>query len=293
MQVMRACRLKKPVMWSNRSAANARFPMKTDSPSHSPAGWRPSPWLLAVGLGVLLALSAALLAWALASMVGGAAGAALAAGLAVAAAALPLSALLVKLVREVRRQREQLARGAGDGSTGHRGHFLALAEREWARVRRYGGEPALLIVDVDRFQRLCESRGPEAGDAVLHALARDFGPTLRGADAHARFGGGQLAVWLAQADPMGALDVADRIRERAEALEVPWQQAVLKVTVSVGVTALRPAHQNLTALIADAESAVQAARQAGGNCVRAAPVDGQRGRRIGPSVGDNQAAGPL
>lgn len=254
---------------------------------------RLSPWVLAGALGVALAAGAGALAWALAGLLGGAGAAALAAILAVLAAGLPLSALLVKLVREVARQREQLARHGGDGSAGHRGHFLALAEREWARTRRYGGEPALLIVDVDRFQRLCETRSVEAGDAVLGALARDWGPTLRGADAYARFGGGRIAVWLAQADATGALDVADRIRERSEALEIAFQGAAIKVTVSVGVAALRPAHQNLTSLIADAESAVLAARQAGGNCVRAAPVDPSRSRRIGPSVGDNQAAGPL
>jgi hypothetical protein len=65
----------------------------------------------------------------------------------------------------------------------------------------------------------------------------------------------------------------------------------------VGVAALRPAHQNLAALIDDAEAALQAAKAAGGNCVRAAPVDLFRGRSSGPSVGpsvdDNQAAGPF
>ena len=104
--------------------------------------------------------------------------------------------------------------------------------------------------------------------------------------------GAQLAVWLAQADALGALDVAERIRERTEALQIGFRQKALRVTVSVGVAALRPTHANLTALIEDAEAAVQAARQTGGNCVRAAPIDPQRLRRIGPSVGDNQAAGP-
>ena len=163
-----------------------------DEPAAGMPARRLSPWMLAGALGVALAAGAGALAFALAGLIGGAGAAALAAVLAVLAAALPLCALLVKLWREVARQREQLARHAGDGSAGHRGHFLALAEREWARTRRYGGEPALLIVDVDRFQRLCETRGVDAGDAVLGALARDWGPTLRGADAYARFGGGQI-----------------------------------------------------------------------------------------------------
>jgi hypothetical protein len=39
------------------------------------------------------------------------------------------------------------------------------------------------------------------------------------------------------------------------------------------VAQLRPAHLNLQSLLHEAEDAVTAARQAGGNCVRAAPVD--------------------
>ncbi len=253
---------------------------------------------LAAAGGGLLALLAAGLAWALAAALGDFAAqlaAPIAAALAVAAVAVPLGVVLLGQRHELQRSRAQLARlDTVDPLTGvaNRAHFLALSEREWARARRYGSGAALLLVDVDRFHRLCETRGVAAGDAVLRALARHTEPTLRGADAIARFGGAQLAVWLAHADPIGALDVAERIRERIEGLHIPFEPADLHVTVSVGVAALRPAHQSLSALVDDADAAVQAARQAGGNCVRAAPVDLGRVRKIGPSVGDNQAAGP-
>ena len=136
----------------------------------------------------------------------------------------------------------------------------------------------MLLVDVDRYSRLCDAHGPAAGDAALQELIRQTLPTLRGADALARFGPSQLAVFLAHADTTGALDVAERIRERAELIDVPIAAAPhkLRVTVSVGSASLRPAHLNLQALIMDAEDAVLAARQAGGNCVRAAPVDALR-----------------
>lgn len=252
---------------------------------------------LPLAASLLLTATLAALAWALAALMAaqGALAAPLAAALTMLVVVVPLSALLLRLARQVEHSRQQLAQfdpALAAGSAGSRQQFLALAEREWARARRYGDGAALLVVDVDRFHAVCESRGAEAGDAVLRALAASTGPTLRGADAMARFGGAQLVVWLAQADPLGALDVAERIRERTETLDVPWQQQSLRVTVSVGVAALRPAHQNLGALIEDAEAAVQAARQTGGNCVRAAPVDPLRLRKIGPSVGDNHAAGP-
>jgi len=272
--------------------------MTTATPSELPAPRRMRSLALATAAGVLLVAATAVLAWGLAELLSGSGrlAAPLAAAIAIGLVVLPLAVMLLKLARQLERSRLQLARlDTLDTLTGiaNRGHFLALAEREWARARRYGSGAALLLVDVDRFHRLVESRGSAAGDAVLRALARHTEPTLRGADALARFGGSQLAVWLAQADPIGALDVAERIRERIETLDIPNEPQSLRVTVSVGVAALRPAHQTLAAVIDDAEAAVQAARQSGGNCVRAAPVDPLRLRKIGPSVGDNQAAGPV
>ena len=254
--------------------------------------------VMGLALGLALIGGGAALAWALAELLAGSgSGAApLAAALAVALVVLPLAVLLLKLSRGLERSRRQLARlDTLDATTGvaTRGHFLALAGREWSRARRYGSGAALLLVDIDRFSRLLETRGAADGDAVLRALAQHTETTLRGGDALARFGGAQLAVWLTHADPIGALDVAERIRERIETLDIAFGEKTLRVTVSVGVAALRPAHQGLTALIEDADAAVLVARQTGGNCVRAAPVDLGPARKIGPSVGDNQAAGPV
>lgn len=209
---------------------------------------------------------------------------ALSAALGVAAAALPAAALLHRLTRGS-------ASGAPASGGSHtpigttRELFLELASREWSRSRRYGTGAALLLVDVDRFARLVESRGGAATDAVLADMLRATSPTLRGADLVTRFSDAQMAVFLSQADATGALDVAERIRERTELMEVPSQADSgarrLRVTVSVGVSQLRPAHTNLQALIDDAQDAVLAARQAGGNCVRAAPVDLARLRAQG------------
>ena len=170
-----------------------------------------------------------------------------------------------------------------DASTGAttKALFLDLAEREWSRARRYGTGATLLLIDLDRTARLSELFGPGAVDALLRELARQTTSTLRGADALTRFGSTQLAIFLAQSDATGALDVAERIRERAEKLDLPpHANARHRASVSVGVAQLRAAHLNLQALVHDAEDATVAARQAGGNCVRAAPVD--LGRLLSP-----------
>lgn len=250
------------------------------------------------GLTLVLALVAGGLAWALADRVAtlGPAGLAVVGLLAALVTGVPLAVLLARAWSDLAQGRHlALAAGALDPVTGvsARAPFLALAEREFARSRRYGIGAALLLVDVDRFRRLVEGHEAAAGDLVLREIAASTQATLRGADALARFGHAQVAVFLAHADPLGALDVAERIRERVEQLEIGFNEQRLRVTVSVGVVLMRPAHLALQSVIDDAEAALGAARHAGGNCVRSAPVDPRRlaqGSR-GPSVDDNHAAG--
>ena len=232
-------------------------------------------WALA-GLVACSAALAGALAWGLVAWWGGSGGllAGLAAVVGVLVGVLPMALVALKGA-----SRLPLAPDAAqdfDTSTGAttRGLFLDLAEREWSRARRYGTGATLLLVDLDRTARLTELFGPGVVDALLRDLARQTSTTLRGADALARFSPTQLAIFLVQSDAMGALDVAERIRERAEKLDLPpHPSARQRATVSVGVAQLRAAHLNLLSLIHDAEDATVAARQAGGNCVRAAPVD--------------------
>ena len=270
------------------------------APSTHATTWvaRLSPW----GSGALLATgvsaAAAGMAWGLSELLAplGTGAAPLAAAIGMLVLLLPLAALLLKLARQLERSQDLLGRlDTLDMLTGvaNRAHFMALAEREWARARRYGHGAGIVIVEVDRYRRICEVRGSAAGDAALRELAGVIGRALRGADALARYSSSQLVVLLAQADPTGALDVAERVREHAELLQVPWLDHHLRLTVSTGVATLRPAHLRLSALVQDAESALEAARQAGGNCARAAPVDFSRSTSRDPSLGDNQAAGPL
>jgi diguanylate cyclase (GGDEF)-like protein len=162
-----------------------------------------------------------------------------------------------------------------DPETGmfHRAAFLALAERDWLRAGRYGGDVALLLVEVDRLRQMTEQFGPRVADALLGGLGRQIQASLRAADLVARFDDAQLAVFLPQADATGALDVADRMRDLVEHLQMPGLPDSARFTASVGVAVLRPLHQPLSALVGHAQQALQQARQAGGNCIRSANVE--------------------
>jgi diguanylate cyclase (GGDEF)-like protein len=185
----------------------------------------------------------------------------------VSAAVWPLMRMLADL-ETARVQLDVLA--TRDELTGiyNRRQFLVLADREWARCRRYDMGAALLMLDVDHFKRVNDLHGHLAGDLMLREIARAIADTLRHADILGRFGGEEFIVFLPHTDTLGALDVAERIRERVAAIALEWRGERISTTMSVGVGTLASEHDTVGALIADADRALYTAKNAGRNCVR-------------------------
>jgi diguanylate cyclase (GGDEF)-like protein len=152
----------------------------------------------------------------------------------------------------------------------NRRHFMNLVEREWSLARRYATDCALVLIDVDRFKRVNDCFGHECGDVLLQRIAAASSETLRQPDVLARFSGEEFILFLPHTDPLGALDVAERIRERVLALDHSWNGQPVSVSVTLGVAALNRDHTGLAHLIQDAEAALAVAKLAGRNCVRAA-----------------------
>ena len=233
-------------------------------------GWRKSLTLLTVG-GLLLAVSASQL---VISILGQ--GDRVIAGICASACALgiggPLGYLFLRLITHLDQLHRTMTRHATlDPLTGifNRRHFLNMVEREWSLARRYDTDCALVLIDADHFKRVNDCFGHRCGDTLLQRIAEASSETLRQADVLARFAGGAFILFLPHTDPLGALDVAERIRERIMALAFSWNNHAVPVSVSLGVVALKREHENLDHLIRDAEAALDVAKSAGRNCVRA------------------------
>ena len=129
---------------------------------------------------------------------------------------------------------ELSSRDALTGLANRRQFEIALA-REVDRVAR-AGEPALvLMIDIDHFKRVNDSRGHPAGDQVLQAVALRLLDCVRPMDTVARYGGEEFAIILPNCPPAFGFTVAERIRSRVEQSSVPVEgEAPIAVTISLG-----------------------------------------------------------
>lgn len=190
-----------------------------------------------------------------------------------------LGSAILRLVFELDRAYQQLTvLSTQDGLTGvhNRRHFMSVVQREWDRARRYSTPSALLLIDTDHFKRVNDRHGHLCGDKLLRSIAKSVAGSLRQADVLARFGGAELIVFLPHTDPLGALDVAERIRERVQALTVSWKGGAVSTTVSIGMAPMRDELPSLDWMIHEADTALQAAKADGRNCVRTLPFEPSR-----------------
>ncbi len=167
------------------------------------------------------------------------------------------------LTREMQRLNRNLRRQATiDDLTGllNRRGWRETAPRELARARRAGTPVALILMDLDSFKELNDSRGHAEGDRVLRETAERLTSALRAADVVARLGGDEFVALLTDSTPDGAIGAVNRLLEVTPAL----------AAFSAGV-AVWDRSESLDDLVKRCDLAQYEAKRSGGNTVRAAP----------------------
>lgn len=96
----------------------------------------------------------------------------------------------------------------------NRRHFRAVLEREIDRVTRSGEAALLLMLDIDHFKKVNDTRGHACGDAALHGLASTLEHNLRRHDLIGRLGGEEFAVFLPDTALGQAMQLAERLRKQ-------------------------------------------------------------------------------
>ena len=151
--------------------------------------------------------------------------------------------------------------------------FRDVAHKEAARAQRFSHPLSLVMLDIDDFKQVNDTYGHLQGDEVLRRIGAILRAESRGIDEPARYGGEEFAVALPETGPEGAVEVAERIRTRIEAEEVPFlgREGVLRISASLGVASIPDSAGDVQGLIAAADSALYAAKRGGKNRVELAP----------------------
>jgi diguanylate cyclase (GGDEF)-like protein len=178
--------------------------------------------------------------------------------------AFQLTLLALVISRLVAQLRSSSRRDGLTGVMNRRALDDALSDEEH-RARRLQAPFAVLMVDADHFKGVNDRFGHAAGDRALQHLAALTGGQMRDIDRLGRYGGEEFVVLLPGTGLEQAQAVAERLRERVEAVPLMWQHAPLKLTVSIGIAAWRGPADALESLLARADAALYAAKRAGRN----------------------------
>jgi diguanylate cyclase (GGDEF)-like protein len=157
-----------------------------------------------------------------------------------------------------------------DGLTGlynYREFHRRLTD-EMQRSLRYGHPFSLLILDIDGFKVVNDTHGHLAGDEALRGLAGLIRQEVRPADEVARYGGEEFAILLPETPSSGAFAMGERIRDIVAARPIPIALGqTVGLTVSIGVATYPHDAESEETLIAAADQALYAAKNAGRNRV--------------------------
>ena len=166
----------------------------------------------------------------------------------------------------------------------NRRKFYELAEREFARVKRYPEPLSVMMLDVDRFKLFNDRFGHKIGDLMLQMIVEKCRQCIRNVDVLGRHGGEEFIVMLPCTNLSEAVEIAERLRSTVEQADLKTildffemvtglseTRETLKTTVSVGVAELDATCSSIDVLVDHADRAMYLAKKEGRNRVEVWP----------------------
>ena len=116
-----------------------------------------------------------------------------------------------------------------------RRRFRAELDQYVSFSARYGGQGAVMIIDIDGLKAVNDTLGHHTGDALLRRIAAIMRERVRATDIVARLSGDEFAVLMPQTDTAGALQLGEDLRAQIAESDAPAPDAGA-ATISVGIT---------------------------------------------------------
>ena len=164
-------------------------------------------------------------------------------------------------------EREAALRDSLTGLGNHRAFQEAVA-RMVEGARRYGTSFSLMLLDIDEFKRINDTRGHAVGDQLLAEVGSLIGEHIRVSDAAFRIGGDEFAMILPHTDAGDAIGLTRRLLARG--LEDRGHGAYrAPISFSAGVTACPEYGTTRLEIVAQADAALYRGKRNGRTVVSA------------------------
>ncbi|MGC2697246.1 MAG: diguanylate cyclase [Candidatus Angelobacter sp.] len=178
---------------------------------------------------------------------------------------------ILTLQNELLHKEQQLSfQARHDSLTGlwNRGAILEFMEQEIDRARRDRTSVGVLLMDIDHFKRVNDTRGHQAGDAVLQHVARRLSQGIRSYDWVGRYGGEEFVVVVPNCSAENVAMCAERLREITSSAPMQALGADLDITLSLGAALYSGETSDTVAdVLRRADTALYRAKQNGRNRV--------------------------
>jgi diguanylate cyclase (GGDEF)-like protein len=151
----------------------------------------------------------------------------------------------------------------------NRRSIMRMLDEEIARASRSGAPCSIALIDLDWFKRINDTYGHPTGDEVLRTFAITMFANIRSIDRFGRYGGEEFLLVLPELSEDVAVQALNRLR--AIIAELDWSafSPGMKVTISAGLSTLRP-NEGPDTFLARADGALYAAKARGRNRIASA-----------------------
>ena len=144
--------------------------------------------------------------------------------------------------------------------------IMHTLDEEISRARRSIMPCAVALIDLDWFKRINDQFGHPVGDEALRTFAITMFANIRSIDKFGRYGGEEFLLILPETSDSAALRTLDRLRKIVASLDWSAISQNMKVTMSAGLTTLRP-DDTADSILARADRLLYQAKDLGRNQV--------------------------
>ena len=149
----------------------------------------------------------------------------------------------------------------------NRRDMMEKLENEQSRFERYGKSFSVIMCDIDHFKKVNDQYGHDFGDYALKEVAKLLKEQIRELDKLSRWGGEEFFIVLPETNLVGAVNVAEKMRESIESYSFEFGGETLKISMSFGVSCHGNAGVKLDDLLKEADQFLYKAKNQGRNTV--------------------------